>query len=178
MITVYALTLAYSFCSIWTPLIMKEILCISQNYIPKLYGFILWIYWLTRKSAICIEKLNMNGLIFEFLFNLITYSVDNNPCDNWTCKKSSFWYMIIMLYLVPYSSLDQQGSKLVSFSTNMIRIWLIGTPVLHIKIGMCERNMYSISSYFMYILINVWKIIYKSFDVHANYGCTPHEMSP
>ena len=83
-----------------------------------------------------------------------------------------------MLYLVPYSSLDQQGSKQVSFSTNMIRIWLIGTSVLHIKIGMCERNMYSISSYFMYILINVWKIIYKSFDVHANYGCTPHEMSP
>ena len=35
-----------------------------------------------EKSAICIEKLNMNGLIFEFLFNLITYSVDNNPCDN------------------------------------------------------------------------------------------------
>ena len=136
---------------------------------------------LIDESAICIEKLNMNGLIFEFLFNLITYSVDNNPCDNWTCKKSSFWYMIIMLYLVPYSSLDQQGSKLVSFSTNMIRIWLIGTSVLHIKIGMCERNMYSInalSSYFMYILINVWKIIYRSFDVHANYGCTPHEMSP
>ena len=128
---------------------------------------------LIDESAITIEKSNTNGLIFEMLFNLITYSVDNNPCDNWTCKKSSFWYMIIMLYLVPYSSLDQQGSKLVSFSTNIMRTCLIGTSVWHIKIGMC-----AISSCFLYILINVCKIIYKYFDVHANYGCTPHEMSP